>query len=150
MNKQMKLMALGLTILVGAAGLAGCGGSSSAPTTPAKDSTPAANSSTPAATPENTVTTDAKEYTVVIKNTLYHPQTLNIKKGTTVTWDNQDETDHSVWEGEPEGQNHLFKTEDLQAHQKFSYKFDKAGTFNVYCNTGAHYLLGMTMKVVVQ
>lgn len=87
---------------------------------------------------------------VNLKSTTFDKRKLEVKTGTTVRWLNQDQVDHSVWEGDPDGSSHLFQTPDLKNGEDFKYTFDKPGTYKVYCNTAAHHLIGMTMEVVVK
>lgn len=114
------LLALGLTVA-----LTGCGGGTAAGTA-------------------------GKTTVVHLKSTKFEERRLEVPVGTTVKWVNEDPIDHSVWEGDPEGDKHLFQSKDMGNGKEFSHTFDKAGTYPVYCNTASHHLLGMTMQVVVK
>lgn len=65
---------------------------------------------------------------VTISNFAFSPKTITIKKGTTVTWTNQDSVRHTVTgvKGGPSSQ--LFGKGET-----YSYTFTDAGTFDYYC-----------------
>ncbi len=84
-----------------------------------------------AATPEVGVTH------VSIQNFAFQPQTIQIAKGTTVTWTNVDSAPHTVTfrNGGMTGSG------ALQRGQSFSYTFSTPGTYAYFC--GAHpYMTG--------
>jgi plastocyanin len=78
---------------------------------------------------------------VKIDNFSFGPQTLTIAVGTTVTWTNRDDIPHTVVSTEG-----VFKSKVRDTDEKFSYTFDKAGTYPYYCSVHPK----MTGKVVVQ
>lgn len=90
------------------------------------------------------------EIVVNMKDMAFNPKTLEIKAGTTVKWVNQDQVDHSVAEGDGEVANPKFKSPDFSTGKDWSYTFTETGEYDISCITGAHYLLGMKMKVVVK
>lgn len=92
----------------------------------------------------------SKETVVEMKSMVFAPKTLEVKAGTTVKFVNKDQVDHSVWEGKPDSGNYLFKSPDFSTNGEYSYTFEKPGTYELFCNTGGHHLIGMTMKVVVK
>ena len=68
---------------------------------------------------------------VSIKDYKYGPESLTVKKGTTVTWTNEDSVGHTVTvtdasKGGPESE--LFKKGET-----FSYTFDEVGEFPYFC-----------------
>ena len=65
---------------------------------------------------------------------------MKIKKGTEVTWTNNDDIPHTVM---AVGTSIRSKTMDTDA--TFTYKFDKSGTFNYICALHPH----MKGKVIV-
>lgn len=77
---------------------------------------------------------------VHIDNFAFVPMELTIKRGTEVTWTNNDDIPHTVLSV---GTNIRSKTMDTEG--TFVYKFDKAGTFNYICALHPH----MKAKVVV-
>jgi len=79
--------------------------------------------------------------TVKIDNFSFSPATLEIKAGTTVTWTNADDIPHTVVSNDK-----IFKSKALDTDEKFSFKFDKAGTYPYFCSLHPK----MTAKVVVQ
>lgn len=66
---------------------------------------------------------------VEIKDFGYTPQKITVKKGTTVTWTNQDSVAHTVTkEGSSGPDSELFGK-----GESYSYTFDEVGTFDYYC-----------------
>jgi len=64
-----------------------------------------------------------------IKDFAFMPETLKVKKGTTITWTNQDSARHNVFsedEGGPQG-------ELLAKGESYSFTFDTVGTFSYIC-----------------
>jgi len=78
---------------------------------------------------------------VKIDNFSFSPATLEIKAGTTVTWTNADDIPHTVVSNDK-----IFKSKVLDTDQKFSFTFDKPGTYPYFCSLHPK----MTAKVVVQ
>lgn len=82
------------------------------------------NSSTPQ---EGTVAAE-------IKNFAFLPNKLKIKKGTTVTWTNQDTTKHNVVANDQNNTGGLPTSADLLAKgETFSHTFQEVGTFTYKC-----------------
>jgi plastocyanin len=78
---------------------------------------------------------------VSIDNFSFTPQTLTIKKGTTVVWTNHDDVPHTV------DQNDLiFVSKALDTNQQFEHIFQNAGRFPYYCRLHPR----MTGTVVVE
>ena len=69
--------------------------------------------------------------TVTIQNFAFLPGDITIKKGTTVTWTNNDSTAHSV--NETDNQKGP-DSGDLNPGDKYSFTFDQTGTFKYRCN----------------
>jgi plastocyanin len=79
---------------------------------------------------------------VEIENFSFKPATITVKKGTTVTWTNEDSVEHTVTpdtEGDFEGSDLLAKGET------YSFTFDKVGTFSYHCKPHPQ----MQAKVIV-
>jgi plastocyanin len=70
---------------------------------------------------------------VKIDNFAFSPAVLKVKKGTEVTWTNEDDIPHTVV---AVGSNLRSKT--LDTDQTFVYRFDKVGTFNYICALHPH------------
>jgi plastocyanin len=66
---------------------------------------------------------------VVIKDFMFVPMELKIKAGSSVTWVNQDDEPHTVV-----GDGGLFRSGALDTAMAFSYRFDKPGTYQVFCS----------------
>ena len=80
---------------------------------------------------------------VKIDNYSFSPGTLTVPVGTTVSWTNRDETVHTVV---AQDAGHTFKSGGLDTDDKFSFTFDKPGTYVYICTVHPY----MTGKVVVQ
>ena len=65
----------------------------------------------------------------------YNPSPLNVPVGTTVTWTNNDNTVHTVTEGNPSGNTPAngFDSGILAPGKTFTHTFDTAGTIQYYC-----------------
>jgi plastocyanin len=85
----------------------------------------------------------AEPNTITIDNFTFGPATLTVAPGTTVTWVNHDEEPHTVVNV---GSTRLFKSGALDTDDKFSFTFDKPGTYQYFCSIHPH----MTGTVVVQ
>ena len=83
----------------------------------------------------------AADAEVKIDNFSFAPQTLTVPVGATVTWTNRDDIPHTVVSTDG-----VFKSKVRDTDEKFSYTFDKAGTYSYYCSIHPK----MTGKVVVQ
>ena len=78
---------------------------------------------------------------IKIDNFSFGPQELTVSAGTTVTWTNRDDIPHTVVSTEK-----FFKSKVLDTDEKFSFKFDKTGTYPYFCSIHPK----MTGKVTVQ
>lgn len=97
------------------------------------------NSSNSQSSSSSPVATDS----VTIQNFAFSPDNITVKVGSTVTWTNQDSTDHSVTSddgvtGGPDSQL-------LTKGQSYSFTFSKAGTYTYHCKIHSD----MTGTVVV-
>jgi plastocyanin len=90
-----------------------------------------------------TATAQAKPATseVKIDNFSFGPEALTVPVGTTVTWTNHDDIPHTVVSTDK-----VFKSKVLDTDEKFSFTFDKAGTYPYFCSIHPK----MTGKVIVQ
>ena len=89
-----------------------------------------------AAAPQKMESTEVK-----IDNFSFGPQELTVPAGTTVTWTNRDDIPHTVVSTDK-----VFKSKVLDTDEKFSYKFDKPGSYPYFCSIHPK----MTGKVTVQ
>ena len=65
----------------------------------------------------------------------YIPLNLEVQKGTTVSWLNEDTAPHTVQSIDNTGEvTDLFNSAPLPTGEKFSYKFSEEGIFNYYCS----------------
>jgi nitrite reductase (NO-forming) len=65
----------------------------------------------------------------------YNPSPLTVPVGTTVTWVNNDNTGHTVTEGNPSGNTppNGFDSGILAPGKTFAHTFNTAGTVQYYC-----------------
>ncbi|MCL2768992.1 MAG: plastocyanin/azurin family copper-binding protein [Solirubrobacterales bacterium] len=82
----------------------------------------------------------AGTHTVTLKSLRFHPGTLTIKRGESVTWKWGEHLPHNV-----SGSGFKSKT---QSSGSFTARFTKRGTFNYVCTI--HVKLGMRGKIVVR
>lgn len=69
---------------------------------------------------------------VDIKDYAYAPATITVKKGTKVTWTNQDAVRHDIT---PDNESADFKASELLAKgESYSVTFNTAGTYTYYCS----------------
>jgi len=66
---------------------------------------------------------------VKVDNFSFGPATVTVAVGTTVTWTNRDDIPHTVVSTEK-----VFKSKVLDTDEKFSFTFDKAGTYPYFCS----------------
>ena len=77
-----------------------------------------------------------------IDNFTFTPQTLTVKAGTTVTWNNQDDIPHGIG-----SDNNAFRrSKALDTDDKFAFTFTTPGTYKYFCYIHPH----MTGTIVVQ
>lgn len=87
--------------------------------------TPSPQSSNNNTTGEQPSTADK----VSISNFAFTPASITVKKGTTVTWTNNDSVAHTVTADSGNGPN----SELLQNGETYSFTFNEAGTFKYHC-----------------
>jgi amicyanin len=88
--------------------------------------------------------TNENNIQVTIKDHKYNPETLTIKKGTTVTWTNQDSVKHDV---APDEESPNFEASELLAKgENYSYTFNQSGTYSYHCTPHPF----MTAKIIVE
>jgi plastocyanin len=85
----------------------------------------------PASQQSNNSTTPTAASSVSIENFAFMPPDITLKKGTTVTWTNNDSTTHTVTASSGENGPH---SGDLGRGDKYSFTFDTAGTFHYHCS----------------
>ena len=67
-------------------------------------------------------------------NACYTPESVTIKVGDTVKWDNVDTAAHTVTGGSPaDGPSGVFDSSLVMGKAVYEYKFDKAGTYDYFC-----------------
>lgn len=79
---------------------------------------------------------------VAISNMQFSPDNITVKKGTTVTWTNNDGIPHTVTESDDQSGP---SSPTLSSGQTYSFTFNTAGTFKYHCTIHP----GMTGTVTV-
>ncbi|MEQ5840666.1 cupredoxin family copper-binding protein [Paraburkholderia acidicola] len=82
----------------------------------------------------------AEPSAVVIKNFMFMPMSLTVKAGSTVTWKNLDGEPHTVV-----NDSGLFRSGALDQNDTYQFKFDKPGTYKIFC--GIHPNMKATITV---
>lgn len=77
---------------------------------------------------------------VTISSSYFSPATINVAKGATVTWTNNDDLSHTVTSNSS-----IFNSGTLIKNQTFSYTFNNIGSFPYHCSIHT----GMTGTVIV-
>ncbi len=91
--------------------------------------------------------TQSGEVTVTMKNTAFSPQSIKIKKGTKVTWVNQDSVQHNVVAADADVSGGLPTTNALLSKDgSYSFTFNQTGTFDYHCTP--HPFMTGTVEVV--
>jgi plastocyanin len=78
---------------------------------------------------------------ILIKDFMFSPMALTTKVGVEVTWVNQDDEPHSVV-----SDTGLFRSGALDTGNSYTFKFDKPGTYHVFCSLHPR----MTATIVVE
>jgi plastocyanin len=74
---------------------------------------------------------------ITIQNFDFEPKALTVAPGTEVTWLNGDEEPHNIVNADP-GQPRLFRSPGLDGGEKYSFTFDKPGTYRYICSIHPH------------
>jgi plastocyanin len=123
-------------LLILALVVSACAPLSAAPTEPghATDVMPTASMA-----PENVATEpmggaeDGPTAGVEIKLFGFDPTVLEVSAGTTVTWTNHDDIDHSITSGTPPDTDGTFDSEFFDQGGTYSYTFDTPGEYAYFC-----------------
>lgn len=131
--KNLSIYLLIVTVLLVALPLIGC-------TSNAAGTTTMAEMTTSAIVVETTSGSAGAKNEVVIESNAFKPDSLTIKVGETVTWINNDSYNHTVTAKTGE-----FDSGDMASGAKFSFTFDKEGTYDYICSIHTF----MTGKIIV-
>ena len=78
----------------------------------------------------NSNTTPVATDAVSIENFAFSPDSITVKKGTTVTWTNNDTTSHTV----TSDSGNTMSSDTLGRGDTYQVTFNEAGTFSYHCN----------------
>jgi plastocyanin len=100
---------------------------------PSTSYTPSSSSSSQSSTSNSNSSSNTATATdkVTIANFAFSPVSITVKKGTQVTWTNQDSTSHTVTEND--GKNGP-SAPPLNQGQTYSFTFNEVGTFRYHCS----------------
>jgi len=76
-----------------------------------------------------TVSEAAAPNSIEVKDFMFMPTTLTVNAGEEVSWVNKDDEPHTVV-----SDTGLFRSSALDTDEKFSFKFDKPGTYHFTCS----------------
>jgi amicyanin len=94
--------------------------------------------------PEQNTTEAVQQSNVDIKDYAYTPPKIQVKKGTKVTWTNQDSVRHDVT---PDSEGSDFKASELLDNgESYSFTFNTVGTYTYHCSP--HPYMKGTVEVV--
>jgi plastocyanin len=80
---------------------------------------------------------------VTISNFAFGPAVLTVVPGTKVTWTNSDEEPHTVMSADG---GLTFKSPALDTDDKFSFTFEKPGTYKYFCSIHPHMVGTVVVK----
>jgi amicyanin len=128
-----------VVVIVAIAGIAIANKDDNKAANPAPAPTSNNNNSTSQNPPSSSQATSSKE--VSIADMAFSPANITVKKGTTVTWTNNDSVGHNVIADSGNGPN----SQILQKGQTYSFTYDTAGSFSYHC--GVHPSMKGTVTV---
>ena len=105
--------------------LVACG----ATATPTPKQAPSTPIPTRSQAPTSTTAVLGSKVEITISGFKFDPATVTVTIGTTVTWTNQDSSNHTVVADDGS-----WKSESLAKDATFSFTFDKAGTYTYICS----------------
>ncbi|WP_370937580.1 cupredoxin domain-containing protein [Amycolatopsis sp. cg13] len=117
-------------LLITAAALALTACAASPPAAPPPAATPMASMPGMTPPPSPPAAANSTANAVAIKDFAFAPAATTVKKGTTVTWTNQDQDAHTVTS---QGSGGPLRSPTLQTGQSYQYTFSTAGTFEYLC-----------------
>jgi plastocyanin len=94
--------------------------------------------------PDNAVSTNTAEeiptsLNISISNFAFNPEIVRVKKGTIITWTNDDQVSHRI-------KSTLFSSGLISAGQTYSFTFSEAGPVDYYCPIHP----SMTGRIIVE
>jgi amicyanin len=138
MRKYMPFVVV-VVVIVAIAGIAIANKDDNKAANPAPAPTSNSNNSTSQNPPSSSQAASSKE--VNIADMVFSPANITVKKGTTVTWTNNDSVGHNVIADSGNGPN----SQILQKGQTYSFTYDTAGSFSYHC--GVHPSMKGTVTV---
>src|SRR5690606_23582546 len=87
-----------------------------------------------------------------LKDMQFSPKEVRVAPGTTVVFVNRDPVNHNVVNASPATLGKAperFRSPELTPGQEWRFTFTEEGTYDILCDTGGHYIAGMTARVVV-
>jgi plastocyanin len=97
--------------------------------TPTSSNAATNNTNPTTASPSGSSSSTSENNKVTIANMSYSPADITVKKGTSVTWTNNDSIAHTV----TADSNNAFDSGNLGPGKTFSFTFNNVGTFAYHC-----------------
>lgn len=88
----------------------------------------------------------ANPVTADIRTFQFQPKVIEVQAGATVTWTNQDNTDHTITSGPPAAPDGAFASAPFGKGKSFTAAFDKPGEYIYFCSR--HKSMHGTVKVL--
>jgi plastocyanin len=129
--KRSTIAIIGVVIIVIAAAVALASGSKNNSNSSSNNSNTSNSDQNQPNDQNNSQTNPTSTNSVSIAGMAFNPSDITVKKGTTVTWSNNDNMTHTVQETDgKKGPN----SSDLAPGDKYSFTFDETGTFAYHCS----------------
>lgn len=139
-NMIVSLIVL-MVIAIGAFVLTSNSSPGSKPTTSQNQTAAGRNSTSPSSGSTTSASPSASDK-VEIRDFAFNPANITVKKGTTVTWTNQDTVAHNVVETDGKaGPNSKL----LQKGESYSFTFDTVGKFQYFCSVHPNMIGSVTV-----
>lgn len=135
MTRTMAAVLATLALLAAGCGGGGDEGVADRPVTEDQPEEPTADQTSP----------DEAGDRVVVQGFRFQPATLAVPVGTTVTWVNEDDIDHTATAGTPDAPDDAFDVDLAEQGAQGAHTFDEAGTYAYFCQVHT----SMTGEIVV-
>ncbi len=83
---------------------------------------------------------------MVVKGFRFQPAQLTVDVGDTVTWQQQDNTTHTLTAGNPSSPSGQFDHQEFGRGEEFAFTFERSGEFPYFCSIHPEGMRG-TVKV---
>ncbi|MEZ4506523.1 MAG: plastocyanin/azurin family copper-binding protein [Thermomicrobiales bacterium] len=129
---RRRLLALGMSALVGSLGLQRAAAHDATATPTSAGPAAGMADATPVASPAASPAASGSTFVSTIVSLKFTPPEIDIEAGTTVIWENRDVVSHTVTH-KAKVEDQLFASPYIEPGKSFSFTFDKPGTYPVFC-----------------